>query len=82
MMREIGMWILTIVGSLAFLCLMISISAGRISQIESWQEQDPPEDSEDESKGRFSFFQSAPFFYTSTIVFGICALVYISIRRG
>jgi len=77
-MREIGVWIFVLIGLLAFLCLMISISAGRIYQIRSWQEPDSPEeDSGGGSRRWLSFVQSGLFFYPSAITFCISALVYI-----
>jgi hypothetical protein len=80
MMREVGVWVLAIIGLLAFIGVVISFVLGRASQIESWWEPDfDPENSEIYRAGRFSFIKSGVFFYVSLIVFGVCFFIKISI---
>jgi hypothetical protein len=79
-MREFGVWMLAIIGLLAFLGVVISLVLGRASQIESWRE---PEFDLENSKiyptGRFSFIKSEMFFYVSLIVFAVCVFINVSI---
>jgi hypothetical protein len=76
MMRGVGVWMLTIIGLLAFVGVVVSLVLGRASQIESWREVDfDPADSRIYPTGRFSFIKSGFFFYASLIVFGVCIFI-------
>lgn len=74
---------MTIIGLLAFFCLITSLVLARASQIESWQEPDfDPSDSKIYPKGKFLFIKSEIFFYISLAVFGACVFATMIIFRN